>query len=187
MGMFHYWFSCIFQGFLGFHFIHFLDMDCVHSALVVRCGSKLLWKLPLGRCSCRRPEIPSTRSKYHYRRSLVDGCISNNYVPFLDKKGKNRFFEIQLQVTLSSVEVLRSMNENARWHLVSLSSFFLVNLHILVIVPILLEYFQSRRSLTPFDLWFGLMVSFIYVCFYLLVLDPKVLQWSSHRIIPACY
>ena len=55
-------------------------------------------------------------------------------------------------------------------------SFFLVNLHILVVVPILLEYYQSRRSLNPFDLWIGLMISFIYVCFYLFTLDPKVLQ-----------
>jgi hypothetical protein len=78
------------------------------------------------------------------------------------------------------MEIIASWNKDTLVDLVSLSSFFLVNLHILVVVPIVLEYYLTHRSLTPFDLWFGLTVSFIYVCFYLFVLDPKVLQQSNY-------
>lgn len=53
-------------------------------------------------------------------------------------------------------------------------SFFLVNLHVLVVFPVVAEHYLAGRVLTYFDLWFGVFFSLVYVLFYLIFLDPKV-------------
>jgi hypothetical protein len=52
------------------------------------------------------------------------------------------------------------------------TSFFLLNLHGMMLVFAATDYVYCGRHLVPFDLWLGLLVAFVYVLFYLLILDP---------------
>ena len=51
------------------------------------------------------------------------------------------------------------------------SSFVLVNIHALNLPIILIEFLFTKMILTFFDLWIGFFFAFIYVVFYLTVLD----------------
>lgn len=57
------------------------------------------------------------------------------------------------------------------------SSFFLVNVHLLVLPIAAAEFIGSSSPLCFFDLWMGLVVAFVYVLFYLNVLDPAGLHF----------
>lgn len=52
-------------------------------------------------------------------------------------------------------------------------SFALINLHLLNLPIILVEFFLTGRQLNEFDLWIGIAVSILYCIFYLNVLDAS--------------
>lgn len=52
-------------------------------------------------------------------------------------------------------------------------SFILLNIHLFNLPLAVFEFVYSQSSFEFFDLWIGLVVAFMYVMFYLLVLDPK--------------
>lgn len=57
------------------------------------------------------------------------------------------------------------------------ASFLLINLHLLCLPLVALEFWLSADSLVFFDLWVGMFSAFLYMLWYLLVLDPKGLQF----------
>lgn len=56
-------------------------------------------------------------------------------------------------------------------------SFFLINVHLLNLPLALYGHLGSYRPLTFSDLWIGILTAYLYVLFYLLVLDPKGLHF----------
>lgn len=57
------------------------------------------------------------------------------------------------------------------------TSFILLNLHGMMLVFASIDFIYCGRQLVPYDLWLGLLVAFVYVLFYLLVLDPRGLHF----------
>mmetsp|Transcript_2710 Transcript_2710/g.4923 ORF Transcript_2710/g.4923 Transcript_2710/m.4923 type:complete len:259 (-) Transcript_2710:1244-2020(-) len=57
------------------------------------------------------------------------------------------------------------------------TSFVLINLHGLMLVFAAADYIYCGRHLVFCDLWMGFAVAFVYVVFYLLVLDPQGLHF----------
>lgn len=57
------------------------------------------------------------------------------------------------------------------------TSFILLNLHGIMLVFAATDYVYSGRHLFFVDFWLGLAVAFVYVLFYLLVLDPQGLHF----------
>jgi len=55
--------------------------------------------------------------------------------------------------------------------------FFLVNVHLLNLFIATLDCYLAPRILTMADLWISVLVAFIYLMFYLLILDPKGLHF----------
>lgn len=53
----------------------------------------------------------------------------------------------------------------------------LLNLHFLNLPIVAIEFLWSNHSLHFIDLWMGLVVAFVYVMFYLLILDPAGLHF----------
>lgn len=57
------------------------------------------------------------------------------------------------------------------------TSFMLLNLHGIMLVFAAVDFINCGRVLAPSDLWLGLLVAFVYVLFYLLILDPRGLHF----------
>lgn len=57
------------------------------------------------------------------------------------------------------------------------TSFILLNLHGMMLVFAAIDFIYCGRHLVACDLWLGLLVAFIYMLFYLLVLDPRGLHF----------
>ena len=56
-------------------------------------------------------------------------------------------------------------------------TFPLLNLHLFNLPLCAIEFMACAKCLTFFDLWAGLAISFIYIMFYLNVLDPLGLHF----------
>lgn len=57
------------------------------------------------------------------------------------------------------------------------TSFMLINLHGMMLVFAAIDYVYCGRHLEVCDLWLALLIAFVYVVFYLLVLDPQGLHF----------
>jgi hypothetical protein len=53
------------------------------------------------------------------------------------------------------------------------TSFLLINLHFLNMPLCVIEFLLTRHSLYFYDLWVGFLVAFLYMLFYLNILDPR--------------
>lgn len=69
----------------------------------------------------------------------------------------------------------RSKDHKAFWEWNT--SFMLLNLHGLMVILAAIDFTFAGRQLVAYDLWISLLVAFIYVLFYLFVLDPRGLHF----------
>lgn len=73
--------------------------------------------------------------------------------------------------------LLRNSKENTKFFREWNTSFFLLNIHLLNLPVVGIEFLLSNAPLTLFDLWMGFLVANVYVLFYLNVLDPLGLHF----------
>lgn len=66
------------------------------------------------------------------------------------------------------------MNEDARRGFIKFNKHpLLFNLHFINLPMVLLDTYMHPRTLTGFDLWITVMIAFVYLLFYLCVLDAR--------------